>query len=45
MRRLIAYLTAFILAVSCTIDLEQDILPVGPSLEGAPVTVTFSGLA
>ncbi|MBQ9399628.1 MAG: hypothetical protein IJU27_03185 [Bacteroidales bacterium] len=42
MRRLIAYLTAFILAVSCTIDLEQDILPVGPSLEGAPVTVTFS---
>jgi hypothetical protein len=42
MRRLIAYLIAIILAVSCTAELEQRERVVGASLEGAPVTITFS---
>ena len=42
MRRLIAYLTALILAVSCVAELEQGGAAVGTSLEGAPVTITFS---
>lgn len=47
MRRLTAYFFAVILALSCTAELEQ-ISPVevnsisGTSLEGAPVTITFS---
>ena len=40
MRRLIAYLTALILAVSCMPELEQG--GTNGSLEGAPVTITFS---
>ncbi|MBQ1647781.1 MAG: hypothetical protein II047_04875 [Bacteroidales bacterium] len=42
MRRLTAYLTALLLAVSCVAELEQGGAPVGTSLEGAPVTITFS---
>ena len=42
MRRLIAYLTALILAVSCVTELEQGGTFVDGSLEGAPVTITFS---
>ena len=42
MRRLIAYLTALLLAVSCVAELEQGGASVGTSLEGAPVTITFS---
>ena len=42
MRRLIAYLTALLLAVSCVTELEQGGGAVGTSLEGAPVTITFS---
>ena len=41
MRRLMAYITALILAVSCRTELEQDGMAVGSSLEGAPVTITF----
>ena len=42
MRRLITYLTALILAVSCVAELEPGGMAVGGSLEGAPVTITFS---
>ena len=42
MRRLIAYLCAAVLALSCVSELEQGGAPVGTSLEGAPVTITFS---
>ena len=42
MRRLTAYLTALLLAVSCVAELEQGGASVGTSLEGAPVTITFS---
>lgn len=42
MRRLIAYLFAIILAVSCVSQLEQGTASAGASLEGAPVTITFS---
>ena len=42
MRRLIAYLTAIILAISCTAELERVGSVVDDSLEGAPVTITFS---
>ena len=42
MRRLIAYLTAFILALSCMAEPEQGGAAVDTSLEGAPVTITFS---
>ena len=42
MRRLIAYLTALILAVSCVTELEQGGTFVDGSLDGAPVTITFS---
>ena len=42
MRRLTAYLSAIILAVSCTLDLGQGTSPLDSSLEGAPVTITFS---
>lgn len=42
MRKLIAYLTAVILAVSCTAELEQAGTAMSTSLEGAPVTITFS---
>ena len=41
-RRLIAYLTALILTVSCVAELEPGGTAVGGSLEGAPVTITFS---
>ena len=41
MRRWIAYLSAFLMAVSCVAELEQGDPAVGSSLEGAPVTVTF----
>ena len=42
MRRLIAYLTALILAVSCMAELEQGGTSTNGALEGAPVTITFS---
>lgn len=42
MRRLIAYLTALILAVSCMAELQQGGSVTNGSLEGAPVTITFS---
>ena len=42
MRRLIAYLFAIILAISCTAELEHGNTAVDASLEGAPVTITFS---
>ena len=42
MRKLLAYISALILAVSCVTELEQDGLAVNDSLEGAPVTITFS---
>ena len=42
MRRLIAYLAAVILTVSCTAELVQRDRVVESSLEGAPVTITFS---
>lgn len=42
MRKLIAYLSAIIMAVSCTAELEQGGSAVDTSLEGAPVTITFS---
>lgn len=42
MRRLIAYLSALFLAVSCVAELEQGVGVVDTSLEGAPVTITFS---
>ena len=42
MRKLLAYLGAFILALSCTAELEQAGTAAGVSLEGAPVTITFS---
>ena len=42
MRRLIAYLTALLLAVSCVTEIEQGGRAAGASLEGAPVTITFS---
>ena len=42
MRRLTAYLTALILAVSCVTEFEQGGTAAGDSLEGAPVTITFS---
>ena len=42
MRKLLAYLTAIILAFSCTAELEQGGVAAGESLEGAPVTITFS---
>ena len=42
MRKLIAYVTALILAVSCVAELEQGGMAVSSSLEGAPVTITFS---
>lgn len=42
MRRLIAYLTALILAVSCISELERGGMTVDGSLEGAPVMITFS---
>lgn len=43
MRRLIAFLlTALFLALSCVAELEQDGRTVDASLEGAPVTITFS---
>lgn len=41
MRKLIAYVTALILAVSCVAELEQGGTAVDSSLEGAPVTITF----
>ena len=42
MRKMMAYLGAILLAVSCTAELEQERTSLGPSLEGAPVTITFS---
>ena len=42
MRRLLAYLTAIILALSCTAEPEQGRFAGDASLEGAPVTITFS---
>ncbi len=42
MRKLIAYLSAILLAVSCSADFEQVSSSVGTSLEGAPVTITFT---
>lgn len=42
MRKLITYLSAIIMAVSCTAELEQGGSAVDASLEGAPVTITFS---
>ena len=42
MRRLIAYLTALILAGSCMTELEQGGSVTNGSLEGAPVKITFS---
>lgn len=42
MRRILAYLTALILAVSCIAELEQGGSVAGTSLEGAPVTITFT---
>ncbi len=43
MRRLIAYLlTALFLAVSCVSELEQGGSAMDASLDGAPVTITFS---
>ena len=42
MRRLIVYITALILAVSCKAELEQAGSVTNGSLEGAPVTITFS---
>lgn len=42
MRKLIAYLSAILLAVSCTVGLEQVDSAVDASLEGAPVTITFT---
>ncbi len=42
MRRLTAYLVAIFLALSCTAELERGSASVGASLEGAPVTITFS---
>ena len=42
MKRLITYLTALLLAVSCMTELEQGGAAVVSSLEGAPVTITFS---
>lgn len=41
-RRLISYLFAIILALSCTVESEQKGSAVDASLEGAPVTITFS---
>lgn len=40
MRKLTAYITALIMAVSCVAELEHG--PWDSSLEGAPVTITFS---
>jgi hypothetical protein len=42
MRRLIAYLTALIMAVSCMAELEQGGTAAVGSLEGAPVMITFT---
>ena len=42
MRKLIAYLSAIIMAVSCTVEVEQGGTSADISLEGAPVTITFS---
>ena len=42
MRRLIAYLTALFLAVSCMAELEQGGSVTTESLEGAPVMITFT---
>lgn len=42
MRKLITYLTALIMTVSCMAELEQGGSAVDGSLEGAPVTITFS---
>lgn len=41
MRKLIAYITALLLAASCVSELEQGGTAVDSSLEGAPVTITF----
>ena len=42
MRKLLAYLSAILLAASCTAEMEQVGTAAGASLEGAPVTITFS---
>ena len=42
MRKLLAYLSAILLAASCTTELERGRTVVDASLEGAPVTITFS---
>lgn len=42
MRRLVAYLFAVILAISCSAELEQGGDAAYGSLEGRPVTITFS---
>ena len=42
MRRLVAYLTAILMAISCTAELVQRDRVVESSLEGAPGTITFS---
>ncbi len=42
MRKLLAYLSAILLAASCTAELEQAGTAADASLEGAPVTITFS---
>ena len=42
MRKLLAYLSAILLAASCATEFEQGGRNVDASLEGAPVTITFS---
>ena len=42
MRKWITYLVSVILSVSCVAELEQGGTTVNGSLEGAPVTITFS---
>ena len=42
MRKMIAYLTALIMMVSCMAELEQGGTAVEGSLEGSPVSITFS---
>ena len=41
-KRLITYLWAIIMAASCSLELEQGSFTLDNSLEGSPVTITFS---